>query len=133
MTDIFEAASSGDLEERNNKWVDKIAPKNAEEWLTVFKKRKDIKKTADGSYDVKGDVSVLPDTFLELPVKLGKVTGNVICFGLRSLSNFPRVVNGAIVLINCTITEEEMRAYCNGNYIVAVGKSDIQNFRHIER
>jgi len=80
---ILEALFTGaDEEEQLQRTAD--APKIMfKEWMDEFLKRKDIKKNADGSYDVDGDVTLMAlvgDLGLgELPISFGKVTGSFEC------------------------------------------------------
>ena len=121
--DIFPPKSKEQIKIDKTK-VDEIISKINKEWIRNFKKRKDIKKNKDKSYNVSGDIlSLSPKPLKEFPVKLAKVKGNIICFDLESLDNFPKEVNGNIILINCKLSHKKVEAHCKGTYKLFIGKA----------
>ena len=123
MTDsIFKPASTEEIKKRKEKWDNEIYPQIVKEWITKFKTRSDVVKEND-LYNVNGDIIFLePYPILhEFPVPIGKVNGHLITTSLKSLKNFPKEVNGCIVLNDTEITPEEIRKKCTGTYLIHYG------------
>jgi hypothetical protein len=81
-------------------------------WKEEFQNREDISQNSDGSYDVNGDIISIYKKISSIPIKLNIVKGNLIWDGLEKLENFPKEVQGKIMLINSKVLRDDVRDIC---------------------
>jgi len=102
---VFKAASPEDAAIREEREY----PRIVEEWINDFRRSQDVRETKDG-YIVRGDIVF--SGLHHIPVKLKDVAGTIVCFDLTSLDNFPAKLNGNVILVNCQIQPQAIRARC---------------------
>ena len=90
---IFQPASK---EEQDQREGERVALKR-KEWLEEFIQRPDVRKNADGTYDVGESVDLAYGDLDELPVQFGLVAGSFYCGAnrLKNLKGAPHEVYGS--------------------------------------